>query len=458
MPFYKRLFNAGIAVYAVLCGLALLFYKERMVMPDDANYIFELVTNGGHFAIFHHRFIALLTQLLPFIAIKLDAALSTVTWLYSLNLMLFYTGCYLTAGFVFKNYKAALALLTSYVLFTTHTFYWAVPETGQGIALLFVAFAMLSNGSVRYNAFNIGLLGVLIFVAVCAHGLIIFVVAFMLLFHWLDQPAKRRWTLTAAVCFLIAFACKTLFLRDEYDQHALGGLRNFIRLFPNYFDTQSLRYFVRYCMGAYWWIPIIFAVNSLHYSLNKQWLKLALSTLFFLGYLTLTTIAFPEIQGNGFYNENLFLPLAVFLSIPLVYDVLPALNLKTFSAALLMLIAGSGLFRIWHNHQFYSARLAWQRSLVHKYEHQKVILGQRAFSKDTLLIGWSSPYELWLLSTIEQGQTASITITEDPARIAATAGADKRLFVPAFQSFSYSSLPPRYFKFQDTTSTYQIVR
>ena len=50
MRLFKQLFALGIVVYAVLCVLALVFYKERMVLPDDANYLFELVTNGGHFA------------------------------------------------------------------------------------------------------------------------------------------------------------------------------------------------------------------------------------------------------------------------------------------------------------------------------------------------------------------------------------------------------------------------
>jgi hypothetical protein len=459
MRFGKQLFVAGAIAYAILCAFAVLFYKERMVMPDDANYVFELVTNGGHFGIFHHRFISVLTQWLPFAAIRLGADLGTVAWLYSLNLMLFYATCYLACGFIFHNYRAALAMLLFYLLITTHTFFWAVPETGMGIALLFVLFAMLSGErEARFNVPNICMAGVLIIFAVCAHGLIIFVISFMLVYLWLKQPERRRWIWTAAAWTLAVLVFKSIFLQDEYDRHALGGLRNFIRLFPDYFSTESMRHFLRYCTRAYAWIPVIFLINCFYYVAARHWLRLLLMTACCIGYLMLATIAFPDIQGNGFYNENLFLPLAVFLSIPLVYDVLPAIPRPSVSVLIVMLIVFTGLWRILDYRHFYHSRLAWQRGLIGKYRGRKVILDAHTFPKDTLLIAWSSPYEVWLLSTIEKHETASVLITDDPAGLAAVAGNDPHLFVPAFGRFTYPSLPARYFLFRDTTHTYEIVR
>lgn len=456
MRLYKRLFIAGIVVYAVLCGLAILFYKERMALPDDANYVFELVTNGGHFAIFHHRFISVLTQWLPFAAIKLGYSLQSVTLLYSLNLTVFYALCYLVCGFVCRDYKAALAMLLSYLLFSSHTFYWAVPELGQGISLLFILFALLSRRE-SMGAAQIVLSGALIVFAVCAHALALFVLVFMLLYLWLHQRQNRRPLIIAAGWVVVALLFKSLFLRDEYDQHALGGLRNFIKLFPDYFSTESMRYFLSYCLGAYAWIPIILIINSIHYIRSRSWLKLGLMFCFCIGYLLLTTIAFPDVQGNGFYSENLFLPLASFLCIPLVYDVLPSLRapLPTLAVFAVML---TGLLRIWIFHGFYSGRLAWQRGLIRQYDNRKVILDEGQFPKDTLLIGWSSPYELWLLSTIEQNRTASILITPEPDRYMQSVGDNRHVFMPAFNLYDYSSVSPRYFMFRDTVHSYEVVR
>ena len=116
MRIYKQLFAAGVLVYLVQLVFAVIFYKERVVLPDDANYVFELVSNGGRFAIFHQRFIACLTQWMPYSAIRLDQPLNTVSTLYSLNVSLFYFGCYLICGLCCRNYKVALALLLNLIM------------------------------------------------------------------------------------------------------------------------------------------------------------------------------------------------------------------------------------------------------------------------------------------------------------------------------------------------------
>jgi hypothetical protein len=362
----------------------------------------------------------------------------------------------MACGFVCKDYKAVLSMILSYLLFTTHTFYWAVPELGQGIALLFILFALLSRRE-KMGVVHIVSSGLLIVFAVCAHALVLFVLAFMLLYLWLDQPTNRRVLMVAAGWVVIALVFKSIFLRDEYDQHALGGLRNFIKLFPDYFSTESMGYFLSYCLGAYAWIPIVLVVNSVYYIRSRSWLKLALMLCFCVGYLLLTTIAFPDVQGNGFYNENLFLPLASFLCIPLVYDVLPGLKVP-LPALFVIAVMLTGLLRIWYFHGFYSWRLAWQRGLIHQYDNRKVILEERSFPKDTLLIAWSSPYELWLLSTIEQNRTASILITPEPDKYLQSVGDNMHVFMPAFNLYDYGSVSSHYFMFRDTVHSYEVVR
>jgi hypothetical protein len=461
MQLLKRLFLAGIAAYVLLCILALRFFKERMVLPDDANYIFELVTNGGHFAIFHQRFIAVLAQWLPFAAIRSGQMLNTVTWLYSLNLMLFYGLCYALCGFALNNFKAALAMLVSYLLFTTHTFYWTVSELGLSIAFAFLIFGILSGNAGRKklekNILMLILLASLTVTVAFGHGLIVFVLVYLLLFLSFDGVKNRSRLILTAAIYLLTLAIKRLFFHDSYDAHALGGLKNFVRLFPDYFRTESLHRFLEDCTGPYCWIPIVLLINCTYYIRSRNWLKLALLCCFFSGYLLLTTVAFPFIEGNGFYNENLYLPLSVFLAVPLIYDVVPE-NAHMLSAVAVMLIVASGILRIWYYHRPYSARLAWQRQLIQKYEGQKVILPERAFSNDTLLMSWSSPYEFWLLSTIEQKSTASILITGEPERYAAVAGNDPKVFLPTFGLFSYSYLPERYFALYDTVSFYKVVQ
>ena len=38
---YRKIYKAGIFVYAVLFILSLVFYKERIILLDDAFYLFD---------------------------------------------------------------------------------------------------------------------------------------------------------------------------------------------------------------------------------------------------------------------------------------------------------------------------------------------------------------------------------------------------------------------------------
>src|SRR5690606_7278288 len=90
----------------------------------------------GSGAIFHGRFISLLTQWLPLGAIHLSLPLETVAILYSLSFPLFYAVCYGVCG-AMRDYGMALSLLVYLCLFTSHNFYWHLSELNLGTALLF---------------------------------------------------------------------------------------------------------------------------------------------------------------------------------------------------------------------------------------------------------------------------------------------------------------------------------
>jgi hypothetical protein len=218
-----------------------------------------------------------------------------------------------------------------------------------------------------------------------------------------------------------------------------------------------MRFFASNCLGAYCWIPIIFILNVVHYARSGSWLKLALMTCYCFGYVMLTTVAFPNLEGGGFYNENLLLPMAVFLCVPLVYDALPSFRKPVLSTALVVLIVACGLLRIWYFHRPYSARLAWQRGIVKEYDGQKVVLTASLFPKEVVLMAWASPYEFWLLSTMEQGKTASILITDHPELFVDAARNGSRVFLPTFGMYRYEQLPPPYFIFRDTVNSYRFI-
>jgi hypothetical protein len=456
----KRLFLIGVLAYCVLLLMALVLWKERIVVLDDAGYTFDLVTNGGRFAVFHQRFIAALTQWMPFVGLRLGLPLGAIGVLYSLNIAVFYFACFLVCGLVFRHYSAALCVLLCGLLITTHTFYWTVSELEQGIALLFVVVAAL-DGKGRdeqsLGALGLSLLGIAMATVAYAHGLMLFVVSYVLLYLWLKQKVPKRSMLFTGGFYGLAVLVKMLFMSDPYDRHSLSGLRNFLKLFPNYFGMESMGYFLRQSTGSYCWLPVLFVICAGYYIKKGAFLRLGLMLAYCFGYLLFVTVTFPTVEANGFYHENLLIPMTVFVCLPFVFDVLPTVQWPVLRMAIVVLIVGSGLARVWNNRGFYQARLDWQRKVITRYSGKKVIVGEQHFPKDTLLMAWSSPYEFWLLSTLEREKTASILIAEDPDQY--RYGLDNsRLFVPSFGTYKYADLPRQYFKFKDTVSTYTMVK
>lgn len=238
---------------------------------------------------------------------------------------------------------------------------------------------------------------------------------------------------------------------------SMSGLKNFITLFPNYFNLESNIVFLKNCVTKYFWLPIFSISVFIIYISTRQWLKLSLFCSYFFGYLLLINVCYPVVGNLEFYMENLYLPLGFIIGLSFAYDVLPLFKKRKWAYTFITIFIVSSLMRIYLMHGFYSDRLDFLRQYVGRYKDQKVIIDAKLVPAHKILMTWASPYEFWLLSTIEQNATASIIMHENIAEI--TWAAEKRkAFLPTWGLFQYQDLDPRYFKFTDTTSGYRIIQ
>jgi hypothetical protein len=103
----------------------------------------------------------------------------------------------------------------------------------------------------------------------------------------------------------------------------------------------------------------------------------------------------------------------------------------------------------------YTQRLDYRRQLISRFKDRKVIIHERLLNRKFVEFSWPFAYENWMLSIIENEQTASLNATHDMRLF------DKyRDTCTAFigiQIYDYSTLPDRYFKFADTLSRYEIL-
>lgn len=74
-------------LWIILLILSIIQYKSRICFADNALYLFE-ITRKGDFFIQHSRWIAVFTQLIPYIQVKLHTPLKFIMIGYSINIVL----------------------------------------------------------------------------------------------------------------------------------------------------------------------------------------------------------------------------------------------------------------------------------------------------------------------------------------------------------------------------------
>ena len=455
---YKKIYNAGLLAYALLLLFATAFFKERVALFDTAFFSFEIARTGD-FWIPHYRYISGLVQVLPVLGTKLGLSLGQVELMFSLNFVVYQFLCYLACGYLLKDYRMGAALLVFQTLFAVHTIYWPISELIHAQVLLFPFLAYVCNERLRKRKLLTAVV-LLTFIPTIAfaHALASFAFFFALAFLYLRKELPFKFALLAGVLYIATFGIKLGFFKTSYDEGAMANLNNIKYLFPHYINLHSNKTFLYNCLVKYQWIPLSFIAITVLYVTTRQWLKLALVTAIILVFMFIINVAYHSPGVQEFYIENFYLALGTFLGIPLVLDVLPRVEQwkRHMALATVMLILVTATVRILVVGQRYERRLDWLRNYDLAHRNQKLMVDARHAPQDILYMHWSTPYEFWLVSTIERDTTASILIT-DMLSQTKWAMREKTSFVPTWGSFPYKDLPPRYFKMRDTVNHYTIV-
>lgn len=456
---YRKLYIAGIFMYLLLFVLAILFYQERTAFVDISYHLFHIIKKSD-FAIQNMRFGAIVTQIFPLLASKLSLPLKAVALIYSLGYITYYFLCYLACGHLFKQCRVALVLLMFNSLFIADSFYWMQSELQQAIAMMLVVYAFISGKKwAEVTPVSAAILFVGIYTLVFFHALLILPFAFLCMFSLVrkDTVEDKKMVVTIAGFYLIMLVIKQVAFKSPYDAGAMSGLRNFIDLFPNYFTIPSSMVLWKNCLIKYQWIPFSVILVGTVYTLQKKWAQLVLFLGAAIGYIILVSVCYPEGTIPTFYIENLYLPFGVIIGLPLVYDVFPAAERKKLALPLLSLILLTATVRIYATHTLYTERLHWMKSFLVANKGKKLMVSSKKVPMDKLLMVWGTPYEFWLISTMEGDETAGIIISEDINSIKWNLEHEPKL-ITTWESFSYDDLDKRYFKFTDKTTPYTLIQ
>lgn len=414
---YKKTFLLGLIAYLLLSVFSIAYYKERTIFTDIAYHMFFIIKTNG-FAIQNFRYIAYFSQVFPLLAQRLHFSLGTVLHFYSSGFIVYYFACYLLCGFWIKDYRLAITLLLCNVLFVAHTFFWIQSELPQALIFLFllVAIALRSPAGKLFTFISIPLVLAGIFVIALSHPLLIFPVFYLLAFLFLSDTTRRqKKSLTFfGISYVIMLLIKHYYFKTEYETAAMQNWKHIYKV--DYLHLYSNQVFLYNCTHKYFWIPLLFISAVVIYIFLKRWLKLLLLVATCAIYITIINAAYPGSDTSLAYMENMYLPIALFIGLPFVYDIMPQLQTRKLANIALLAFTATCAVNIKLTSKTYIARLNWERSFLEQHTDKKLVVDARQTPRDVLIMNWATPYEFWLLSTVEKHKTASLVITDDTAQ------------------------------------------
>lgn len=452
----RLLQTVSVGTYILLGYMAVLFYKERAIFLDISFHLFYILKDQT-FAIQNFRFGAISTQLFPLIGSYFNLDLKTITILYSLGFVLFYFLIYLACDFFDKTKKYGLVMMLLSILMVSDTFYWIQSELPQGLALLVLFFCFSSqckNKLLSLSVIHVLVYVILLFTLALIHPVIIAPFIFIAILFWVNNDMDRQILKLSTSLFLFFYIIKSKVLKTEYDTKSLEGLDNFYTLFPDYINLQSNFNFLTYLFQDYYMLILLLLVLIIGLVMTRKFVSLFITLCFFIAYLFLINISYPQ-GADQFYIENLYLPLSIFLIVPFVFYILPKLSRKWIIFVILT-ISIVRVSHIYNKHDLYTSRLDYLRKELKMHSSIKTVISETSDHKSNLIMTWATPYEFWLLSTIETGVTESLLILDQVSEVEWAVNRSD-VFITKWGAFDYNQLPVRYFNFKNN-SNYVIIR
>jgi hypothetical protein len=452
----KKLYYTGFVAYLFLILFSIVFYQERTVFIDIAYHLFQIIRTGD-FTIQNFRFVAAVTQIFPLLASKLQFSLHSIMYAYSVGFYIYYALCYIICGAILKNYRAALIIFLLNILIATDVFYWIQSELLQGLVLLPLLFAILEHKGwdKKLSIIKWLIITAIVVTIVFAHPLLIFPFSYYLIFIALlnEKIISKRKLILTTILFVGAWLIKYLFFKTEYDSNAMENVKKIIACFPNYIHIYANKRFAIDCLHKFYWLPVFFVIITICLLKDRKWLLLILFFSYFLGFLLMVNISYSDNSVSVFYIENMYMPLTIFIAVPLVYYLLPNIKSESLLSICFIAITVSGIVRIYSYHDNYTKRLDWEMAFLKNHKNEKLIIDEHNVPMDILMMSWATPYEFWLLSTIHYQQSASIVILQN-AQDLHWAVDRKDAFITQWGIFNYKDFSRRYFEFNDTKNSY----
>lgn len=457
----KRIINIGHGFMLLLVFLSLYFCNERMMHTDNA-YCTFLLLNNEEFVFSHYRYPLVITQILPLIAIKLNASVQSVIAAYSVNFYAVYYGCFLLCLFVFKNIKAAIIIVLGLLVAHKEIFFLQT-EICHGLVLACLFYAWYTfkpnqtHGIIKKAGYY--LFGAIIFAAtVTIHPLA--ALFLIILMGWNVLESKNYSSVFNYVLILIVIVAVVLKAKltpaDSYEGSFYKQTETLKETLLHLPSSYTLRFFVGRLVEVYFIPFLMFAMGLVWLVIKKKQYLLALYvSVATIGYLILAAVIFKG--DSDIMMERIFLVFGFIASLMFAHMMLSILEQgasRFYQNGLSLLMAGclmGGVLFILKGARRYEERL----EIVSK---QAASLQQQAGTKfystnDRFKYPfsfWSNTCEQLLFSAVHYPtQLKTLYIFNDQTDVESVLGnnTDERVFllVPFYLKLDQDYLNKKYF-------------
>lgn len=421
--FERALTWIGHAFFFLLLLFSLLYYKERLLHFDAANYTFQLLYFED-FYIGHDRWISAPTQLLPLLAIKLGASLRTVLLTYSASFILFYYAIFLTIVYVLKQPKVGIFLALALCLAMRYKFYGPVGEVILSIGSVALLQAWLWRGAVFAHlsaAWQYVISSLLVLVLILTgHPFAALSILFVLGFDCISQGKwrdKEFWVMMGVAVVLLGRKYLSLQKDGSYEAGQMDNLEEGVKMltqFQDYYVFDRILYFFD---TEYAFPFAIFVVSLLVLLFQKRWWLVVFLIVSQVGLLAAIMISFSYLNDPIYILLDGYLShLGVIWALPIVYVLLA--DRRIWSLVLLVLLLGFGVERIHQKRDFFQKRLALIEATMApslQEGHHKVLHHMDHFDWQQLWLPWAIGVETLMYSALK-GPEHTATLYYQQAR------------------------------------------
>ena len=379
------------------------FYFRERIFADGAYYLVQLV-NRGTFAIEHGRFISMLSQVWPLLAVKLGLPLRAVLMAYSLGDVLYYYLVFLSVLYILKDKEGALLIILLLTVGIMYTFYCPVTELLQGLALL-VLFDSLLKSTYRSSLPGKALLLVLMVTVLYSHPLSFIVFFFLVGFRLIRKdigPGKNMVNLILVAIMTVILKLKGL---DDYDASKIQYHTDpHTHAYKQLFSLTYMKEFLPFFLKEYWMVVCAALFTLSWYIREKQYSKALYTSLAAGGYVALMVCThYAPYLSN--YSERMYLPVVPIVFIPLVLDLLreagPGLRRGILAVLFIFIFIRIGI--IYTFGKVYEHRVSVLRQMMSSLPDvsRRFVWSQESADVSGIEAGWSVPCETLLLSSLE---------------------------------------------------------